>query len=136
MKVLGEIGAESTAQVLVLNKADRLPQPDRQLDLPTLTHRLLGETARQNETEAALVSAQSGDGIPRLLELIDKHLVQDPVVRARFRFPLGEGRALNLLHDRAAVLSQVYHDTYCEVIADTPQSVRDRLTEFVTDNPA
>ena len=135
MKVLGEIGAENTTQVLVLNKADRLPDGDRQLELPTLTHRLLGETARQNETEAALISAQSGEGIPRLLELIDKQLVQDPVVRVRFRFPLGEGRAVNLLHDRAAVLSQIYHDTYCEVIADTPQSIRDRLAEFATDDP-
>jgi GTP-binding protein HflX len=141
MKVLGEIGAESTTQILVLNKADRLPATDlkiedRQHDLSMLTHRLLGETARQNETEAALVSAQSGEGIPRLLDLIDKRLVRDPVVRARFQLPLGEGRALHLLHDRAAVLSQTYHDTYCEVVADAPQSIRDRLAEFVIDDSA
>jgi GTP-binding protein HflX len=136
MKVLGEIGAESTTEILVLNKADRLPAEERDHDLPTLTHRLLGETARQNDTEAALVSAQSGDGIPRLLELIDKRLMQDPVVRARFQFPLGEGRALHLLHDRAAVLSQTYFDTYCEVVADAPQSIRDRLAEFVTEDSA
>ena len=132
MKVLEEIGAEATTQVLVLNKADSLPADGRQHDLSTITHRLLGETARQNETDAVLVSAQSGEGILKLLELIDKRLVQDPVMRARFQFPLGEGRALNLLHDRAAVLSQTYHDTYCEVVADTPQSIRDRLAEYVS----
>ena len=32
MKVLGEIGAENTTQILVLNKADRLPDGDRQLE--------------------------------------------------------------------------------------------------------
>lgn len=136
MKVLGEIGAEGTTQILVLNKADCLAAEERQHDLPTLTHRLLGETARQNKTDAALVSAQSGEGIPRLLELIDKRLVQDPVVRVRFQFPLGEGRALNLLHDRAAVQSQTYYDTYCEVVADVPESIRDRLAEFVSDDSA
>src|ERR1700751_5622084 len=41
LKVLGEIGAESTPQILVLNKCDRLPPSDSKLDLPTITHRLL-----------------------------------------------------------------------------------------------
>jgi 50S ribosomal subunit-associated GTPase HflX len=95
-----------------------------------MTHRILGETARQSATEAVLVSAHSGNGMDRLMQLIDQELKQDPVARQRFRFPLSEGRALNLLHDRAAVLSKTYEDEYCEVIADAPQSIRDRLAEF------
>ena len=130
LKVLGEIGAESTPQVLVLNKADRLSEADRLQDLDTLVHRLLGETARQNDTEGALISAQTGAGVPHLLEVIDKRLILDPVVRQRFRLPLGEGRALHLLHDRAAVLSKRYGDNYCEVVADAPQSLRNHLAEF------
>ena len=130
IKVLAEIGAENTPQILVLNKSDRLPPSDHPGDLATLTHRLLGETARQNSTEAALVSAQTGTGVTQLLELIDRQLVQDPVARQRFRLPLGEGRALHLLHDRAAIISQHYADEYCEVVADAPQSIRTKLAEF------
>ena len=133
MKVLAEIGAEKTKQVLVLNKSDRLSESDRVEDLPTMTHRILGETARQCATEAVLISAYKGDGMDRLLALIDQELRQDPVARQRFRFPLSEGRALNLLHDRAAVLSKSYEDEYCEVVADAPQSIRDRLAEFAVE---
>lgn len=133
LKVLAEIGAETTPQMLVLNKSDRLPESDRSLDLATLTHRLLGEAARQNATAASLVSANSGLGIPDLLAKIDSNLTQDPISRRSFRLPLGEGRALHLLHERAAVLSQEYNDDWCEVTADVPRSILSRLAEFVTD---
>ena len=130
LRVLGEIGAETTPQLLVLNKIDRLPESDRSQDLATLTHRLLGETARQNQTEAALISAYTGLGIPELLEKIDGQLVQDPVSRHCFRLPPGEGRPLHLLHERAAVISQEYKDDYCEVVADVPQSILSKLASF------
>ncbi len=132
LKVLAEIDAESTPQILVLNKSDRVNGSEAQ-DPATLTHRMLGETARQNATDAVLISAQTGFGMGQLLELIDKHLVQDPVVRQRFRLPLAEGRALHLLHDRAAIISKRYGDEYCEVVADAPQSIRDRLAEFAVE---
>ena len=130
MKVLAEIGAETTPQLLVLNKSDLLPEAERLQDLPTLTHRLLGETARQNATEAGLVSAHTGTGIPELLAKIDKTLVQDPVARRCFHLPLAEGRALHLLHERAAVVSQRYEENYCEVVADVPESISAKLAEF------
>ncbi len=130
MKVLAEIGAETTPQILVLNKSDRLPEADRTQDLAMLTHRLLGETARQNATRAVLVSGQTGAGIENLLAIIDQQLTQDPVARQRFRLPLGEGRALHLLHDRAAIVSKHYEEDYCEVVADAPQSLRKKLSEF------
>ncbi len=137
MKVLAEIGAENTPQILVLNKSDRLEESERDQHLATLTHRMLGERARQNAgydaTQAVLISAQTGAGVSQLLNLIDKQLVQDPVARQRFRLPLGEGRALHLLHDRAAIISKRYEEEYCEVVADAPQSIRDVLAEFAVD---
>lgn len=129
MRVLAEIGAETTPQILVLNKSDLLPDASAQ-DLPTLTHRLLGETARQNATKAVLVSGQTGAGVDALLTAIDQELVQDPIARQRYRLPLGEGRALHLLHDRAAVISKQYEEDYCDVVADVPQSIRKRLSGF------
>ncbi len=130
MKVLAEIGAETTPQVLVLNKSDQLSDLDRNQDPSTVTHRLLGETARQSSTGAAFVSARDGTGMEALRLLIDHRLVQDPVTRQKFRLPLGEGRALHLLHDRAAIISKHYEETYCEVVADAPLSIRNRLSEF------
>ncbi len=133
MKVLAEIGAEKTPQVLILNKSDRLGEGERELDANTLTHRMLGETARQNPTPTVLISARTGDGLAQLLELIDQQLVEDPVARQRFHLPLGEGRALHLLHDRAAIISKRYENEYCEVVADAPQSIRERLAEFAVE---
>jgi GTP-binding protein HflX len=133
MKVLGEIGAEGTKQILVLNKSDCLNHDELNHDLPTLTHRILGETARQNATKAVLISAETGVGLGELLELIDEELVQDPVARQRFRLPLGEGRALHLLHDRAAIVSKRYEEDCCDVVADAPQSIRDTLAEFAVE---
>ncbi len=130
LKVLGEIGAETTPQLLVLNKSDRLASSDQRQDLQTLTHRLLGETARQNATEAVLISAQEGAGVAELLAKIDGQLVQDPVSRHCFQLPLGEGRSLHLLHERAAVISQQYKEEYCEVVADVPESILSKLAEF------
>lgn len=127
-KVLEEIGAERTTQILILNKSDQLASGDAPLE--TLTHRLLGETARQNATPAVLISGYTGAGISALLEAIDKNLKQDPVARQLFRFPLGEGRAIHLLHDRAAVVSKRYENDYCEVVADAPLSIREHLNEF------
>ena len=131
MNVLGEIGAEKTPQILVLNKADQLENQGGDQDPATLTHRMLGETARQNATEAALLSARTGHGIDELLERIDEKIGLDPVSREHFRFPLGEGGPLHLLHERAAVLSQEYRDDFCEIVADTPESIRNRLSEFL-----
>jgi GTP-binding protein HflX len=130
LKVLAEIGAEATPQILVLNKSDLLPSSERMQDLAAVTHRLLGEAARLNDTRAAMVSGHTGEGVGALLQLIDNRLVQDPVARQRFHLPLGEGRALHLLHDRAAIVSKEYLDDYCDVLADAPQSIRDRLAEF------
>ena len=133
MKVLGEIGADKTPQILVLNKADCLPEADRGQDLEALTHRLLGETARQNKTKAVLISARTGEGLTALLESIDQELTQDPVARQKFRLPLGEGRVLHLLHERAAVVSQRYEDDHYEVVADAPQSLRNWLAEYAVE---
>jgi GTP-binding protein HflX len=133
VKTLAEIGAEHTPQILVLNKADLLPDSGQLQNLETLTHRLLGETARQNATPAVLISAHTGEGISELLNTVDKQLTQDPVARQRFRLPWGEGRALHLLHDRAAIISKQYEENYCEIVADAPQSIRESLAEFAVD---
>ncbi len=134
MKVLSEIGADKTPQLLVINKADCLPEEERHQNLEALTHRLLGETARQNKTEAVLISAKTGEGLQVLRETVDRNLKQDPVERQKFRLPLGEGRVLHLLHERAAVVSQRYEEDHYDVIADAPLSLREWLSEYAVND--
>ncbi len=128
-KVLTEIGAEKTIQILVMNKADLLPPGVG--DIHELAQRILGETRTRGNSLAIAVSALSGAGFDELLVLIDKMLPLDPVSLARFRFPVSEGSVLHLLHERAKVLSTRYSGDDCEVEAEVPASVRGRLETYV-----
>jgi GTP-binding protein HflX len=114
-KVLHEIGAEPIPQLHVLNKIDR---PELQLD----TSRVEGRTIS--------ISALTGAGIAELLAVVDEILPFDPVVRARFRFPIGEGAALSMLHAAGRVLETRYDDRYCEVEAEVSESVKRRLEQW------
>jgi GTP-binding protein HflX len=131
MKVLEEIHAGKITQILVLNKADLLPEGVARQNPETLTHRVLGETARQNATGTVVTSGVTGAGVSDLLEHIDRLLLVDPVARLRFRLPASAGQELHLLHERAAVVSQEFKEGYCEVLADAPESVRQQLEQYV-----
>jgi GTP-binding protein HflX len=126
LKVLAEIGAEETRQILVLNKADLLGDDAR--DTHLLAQRILGESQTH---EAIAVSARTGDGFERLLETIDRLLTLDPVSRAQFRVPAGEGALLHLLHERAKVLTTNYSGEWCDVDAEVPASVKRQLEPFL-----
>ncbi|MCC6363437.1 MAG: GTPase HflX [Bryobacterales bacterium] len=131
LDVLREIEADTSPQILVLNKADLLP--DGLVQAETAAARLLGERAEAVKARAAAVSARTGDGIPRLLELIDEILAGEEITPIRFRIPAGDGAAINLVHERAQVREVVYKEEYCELTADAPESLRRRLREFVVE---
>jgi GTP-binding protein HflX len=128
-KVLAEIGADDTPQILVMNKVDLLPQGID--DVHGLAQRILGETRSPESSAEIAVSGRSGAGFESLLALIDKMLVLDPVSHAVFRLPAGEGSLLHLLHERARVLSTSYSEEECEVEAEVPLSVRKKLEPFL-----
>src|SRR5947209_6302503 len=75
LSVLAEIGAAGIPQLLVLNKLDRLEQAD--LDVESTGRRLLAG----HEARAVAISALRGEGIDRLLGIIDEVLPFDPLVR-------------------------------------------------------
>jgi GTP-binding protein HflX len=122
-EVIEEIGAGETPQILVFNKADRLEEP---ATAATLAQRIAGDPL----APARVVSALTGEGFAELLATIDERLALDPVAPARFRFPLGEGAPVHLLHERARVTSTRYTDEACEVEAETPASIRRRLAAY------
>ena len=123
-EVLKEIGAETTPQILVLNKMDRVPGAER--DVVTLSQRLA-----KGPVEAAGVSALAGEGLPELIALIDRRLELDPLVKTVFRIPVAEGGATHLLHEHARVLDERYDEKYCHIVAEVPESVRRRLSAHI-----
>lgn len=129
LKVLSEIDAGETQQLLVLNKADLLSE--EHADAETLRRRILTDAGTNIESRAVTVSARTGEGFDRLRAMIDEALPSDPVQHAAFRFPVGEGSQLHLLHEYARVTSQRYVDEMCEVEAEVPESVLRRLADYV-----
>jgi GTP-binding protein HflX len=134
MRVLGEIGATETQQLLVLNKTDLLE--DGELSAETVRHRVLGSAGGgDTPTPAIAISAKSGAGIGRLLNEIDRLLPLDPVSQATFRIPHSAGAALHMLHEYARVIEKRYAEEYSEIVAETPESVKQRLSQFLSGTP-
>jgi len=129
LKVLADIGAEQTPQILVLNKMDCLS--DSEEGIESLAQRIMGEARLSARTATVPVSARTGAGVDALLRTIDEALPLDPVSHALFRIPAGEGAPIHLLHERAKVLSSRYEDAYCEVEAEVPESVKRRLARYL-----
>ena len=128
-RVLGEIGASATLQILVLNKSDRLALDSGSAAIQGA--RLLEAAHQSTATPSVLVSGITGSGIPDLFALIDGVLPFDTLETVRFRIPLGDGASIALLHERGKVLSEGYHENSCEIEADAPESLRRRLKRYL-----
>jgi GTP-binding protein HflX len=131
LKVLSEIGADHTRQILVLNKMDLLPDSGEASD--SLAQRILGEVRAPAGWQALAVSARTGAGFVELLTAIDRDLPLDPLSHAKFRFPASEGSLIHLLHERARVLTSRYDGDCCEIEAEVPESVKRRLTDYIVE---
>src|SRR5262249_18193930 len=116
--------------ILVLNKADLLPEEP---DAETLARRIMSSAGLSEEAEyagALAISARTGQGFEGLLAKIDQSLTLDPVAACTFRIPAAEGAPLHLLHERAQVKSVEYEGDMCKVEALVPASVRRRLAAY------
>jgi GTP-binding protein HflX len=125
LKVLAEIGAGEIPQILILNKTDRL-EPDA-ADAATLRRRLLGEPGEHEGIRAVGVSALTGQGIDRLLTVIDELLPLDRLVRIHLEISAGDGETWALLHEFGRVLKVRYEGDRAEVDAEVPESLERRL---------
>jgi GTP-binding protein HflX len=126
LATLEEIGAAATPQILVLNKADRLPGAP---DVEALARRILGDPEKQ-PAGAVAISAQTGQGFAELLKKIDETLALDPVEECRFRIPAADGASLHMVHERAQVISKRYMGTWCHIRALAPLSLRRALQKY------
>ncbi|MEB2361785.1 MAG: GTPase HflX [Bryobacterales bacterium] len=125
-EVLSDIGAGATAQIVVLNKADRLGGAVS--NAAAAARRITGSDV---SAPAVAVSATSGLGIPDLIATIDEALPGDPVSRALFRFPVSEGAGINYLYEHGRVTGREDTDDYCEITADVTAAVRQRLQRYL-----
>ena len=128
-RVLTEIGAEKTQQILALNKADKVA--DQEPDSTVLAARLLAEAGRDIGIPAVLVSGLTGSGIPALLAAIDRHIEFDTVEPVTFRIPLSDGASIALLHQRGKVVKEDYDGSSCRIAVEAPQSLRKRLARYL-----
>ncbi len=78
-RVLAEIGAADVPQILVFNKLDALEKSRRPLQLSDSfeINDAFSDTGRR--VDRVFVSAQTGDGLPQLRELLARHALQAPV---------------------------------------------------------
>jgi GTP-binding protein HflX len=126
LQVLAEIDAAQIPQILVMNKADRVPD-GAAADTEALERRLLSGSPGHADARAVAISALTGEGMDRLLAAIDEVLPLDPIVRTTLHLPAGDGATLSMLHEFGIVLSTRYTGEGCEIEAEIPQSLERRL---------
>ena len=101
--MLDEIGAGSTARLLVMNKVDRLET---------------GPAVLAARRDAVAISAVDGTGLDTLLAAIERAL--PPVGTLTLRIPHADGAALALCYDRGRVLARRDGADHVEVDVDLP----------------
>jgi GTPase len=115
-KVLAELGSLDKPILPVLNKMDLLPPAE--------------QAAWTADNSVAAVSAQTGEGIPRLLELMDRALTADPIVEARFMVPQREGAVLAALDAGALILKREFSGDFVDLAVAGPASLLGRYRQY------
>jgi GTP-binding protein HflX len=116
--VLHEIGAGTVPELLVLNKADVVSPGD--------VKALLGAPP----TDAAVVSAVTGEGVNVLLDTVGARLrALAPIVE--LQVPYERGDVVAALHREGEVLVEVHAEGGTRVRARLPATVLTRFDEFV-----
>ena len=101
METLGQIGADATPQILVLNKMDLIPGGGRREGAGAAHPRKIRSISRRPRWRFRRAAAK---GVEALLKKIDETLALDPVWPCRFRFPLGKARRCTCCMSTAACL--------------------------------
>lgn len=96
-QVLENVGVEDVPCLLVLNKIDRVEDA---LDLRCLA---------SGRSPSVCVSAQCGQGIEELTELVEQHIREAQSV-TEFRIPASEGKLLAWLAERGTILHREYDE--------------------------
>jgi GTP-binding protein HflX len=115
-EVLGEIGAGEKPRLLVFNKVDLLSEEERR------------ETALDHP-EAALVSAQEGDGLDELRGRIEQAF-EETLTEVELLIPYSEGGRLHELHEVAGELERTDRPDGVLVHAKVPSAEMHRFSDL------
>ncbi|MBJ7347199.1 MAG: GTPase HflX [Thermoleophilaceae bacterium] len=119
--VLEEIGIVEQESHLVLNKID-LVSDARRLQL------------QFRHPEASLVSAQTGDGLPELLKVVEQKL-SARLVQVQLLIPHGEGQVLTALHEHGAKLTREDRGDGVLVNVQLPLAMATRFSHYNFQSP-
>jgi GTP-binding protein HflX len=117
LKVLGELGAVDKPTITVLNKIDRVTEPERLAEL------------RHLYPDALNISAFTGLGMEALLQKCSE-VMADRVRCRRYRIPQSRADLMGMLHRDAKVLSTEYEENDILVTAVVPAAIDGRLDRF------
>lgn len=114
--VMGDVGARSTAELVVFNKAD-LIDDDTRLVLRGL------------EPEAHFVSSRTGEGIAELRQAVEQSLPL-PAVEMRALVPYDRGDLVSAVHTRGHIVSTAHEADGTLVHAHVPERLATELAPF------
>ena len=117
-KIINELEAGGKPQIRVYNKCDGLDF------LP-----YGGDEERLSEMSAVCISAKTGAGVDRLLELLEE-TVNKLTKEMKFLFPFDMQSAVNTLYRRASVISVEYTDSGTEVTALVDVELAGKYAEY------
>jgi GTPase len=113
-KVLAELDSLRKPIIPVLNKVDLLSPEER----------------AACDRDGAAVSARTGEGIDRLLTLMDQALTADPIIEERFSIPQREGAILASLDAGSLVLQREFSDDLVHIVVAGPASLLSRYRQY------
>lgn len=122
-RLLKELAADETPQILALNKADLVPAAWAQAEAEA-------ERAAGGRAEVVVLSSKTGQGLQELTAAVERRLPPDPVRTVRYLFPYEAGDRLSFLYQNARVVERKDCEAGVEVVADAAESVRRRLEDF------
>jgi GTP-binding protein HflX len=120
---LGEIDAGHIPTILVLNKVDRLPDPDAALDI-----------ARDYPGTAVAISALAGKGIAEMLHAIEEELYETYIPVA-VRLPFDQGNLISLFHDQGQVENTEHGRGGVFIEGNLPGRLLARFQQYVVEGP-
>jgi GTP-binding protein HflX len=119
-KVLEELNARETPQILVLNKADSIP-------LDEVDHFPASEMSAGGHVAVVTVSALKRTGLTALLVAMDRHLPGDELSTVSYLFRHDEGDKLSFLYSHGRIIERADREEGSTVTAEAPASVHSRL---------
>lgn len=117
-KVLKEVGADHIPIITALNKIDKL-------ESPAAVQEML-----QQFPNSAGISALTGEGIDRLLELVDRTLTQQ-MIDVVVRIPFSAGELVSLFHRFGSIEKEKHTPEGVEIVGQLPVDLAGRFAPYM-----